>query len=83
MFEYDLMANLAVETLDKYDFGKDLEYCRQNRRMDAWDIWNYLENQHGPEVEDAFSNLSLSEFMKYLTDRYNVRWREIREYHMF
>lgn len=82
MFEYDESASKAVEVLDKCDFSEDIEYCKLTKIREAYDIREYLENNYLWEVRDALDELSIDEFMEYLTARYNIRWQEISHYEM-
>ena len=83
MFEYDELARKAVDVLDRYDFEPDIYFCRNTKILDGYDIREYIKNQHEGEVETALDDLSLDEFMEYLTARYKVRWTEIVSYQMF
>lgn len=83
MFEYDELASKAVVILDKCDFKEDIEHCKRVRILDAYDIREFLENNYLWEIRDALDNLSLDEFMEYLTARYNIRWQEISRYEMY
>lgn len=82
MFEYDELACKAAAILDQCDFKEDIEHCKRTRLLDAYDIREFLEKNYLWDVRDAFDNLSLDEFMEYLTARYNVRWHEISHYEM-
>lgn len=82
MFEYDKSASEAVTILDRCDFKEDIEHCKRVRKLDAYDIREFLEKNYLWEVGEAFGDLSLDEFMEYLTLRYNVRWQEISHYEM-
>ena len=85
LFTYDVMSNLAASILDKYDFNKELEFCRHasipNIR-DAWNVREYILDMNNEEVEFALDELSLDEFMEYMNDRYNIRWEVIITYKM-
>ena len=83
MFEYDELASKAVTILDKCDFKEDIEHCKRVRMLDAYDIREFLEKNYLWEVGEALDNLSLDEFMEYLTVRYNIRWHEISYYEMY
>ena len=83
MFEYDKLASAAVKILDECDFKEDIEHCKRIRMLDAYDIREFLEKNYLWEIRDALDNLSLDEFMEYLTARYNVRWQEISRYEMY
>ena len=83
MFEYDKLASEAVKILDGCDFKEDIEHCKRIRMLDAYDIREFLEKNYLWEIRDALDNLSLDEFMEYLTARYNVRWQEISHYEMY
>lgn len=83
MFEYDELAKNAVDVLDSYNFEPDICFCRDTKTLDPYDIREYLQAQHKGEVETALDDLSVDEFMEYLTIRYKVRWAEIVSYQMF
>jgi hypothetical protein len=83
MFEYDKLASEAVKVLDRCDFSEEIESCKQSKIRDAYDIREYIERNYLWEVREALDNLSLDEFMEYLTARYNVRWQEISHYEMY
>ena len=83
MFEYDELASEAVKVLDGCDFSEEIEYCKRSKIRDAYDIREYIERSYLWEVGEALDNLSLDEFMEYLTARYNVRWQEISYYEMY
>lgn len=83
MFEYDELASKTVAVLDKCDFKEDIEHCKRVRMLDAYDIREFLEKYYLWEIRDALDDLSLDEFMEYLTARYGVRWHEISHYEMF
>ena len=82
MFTYSIMAYHAAETLDKYNCSKEIEFCRNSDRKDAWDIRNHISALHNTEVEDALEELSLGEFMEYMSVRYRIQWEEIITYKM-
>ena len=83
MFEYDELASKAVTILDECDFKEDIEHCKRVRMLDAYDIREFLEKNYLWEIGEALDNLSLDEFMEYLTARYNVHWHEISHYEMY
>lgn len=83
MFEYDELASEAVKLLDECDFSEEIEDCKRSKIRDAYDIREYIERSYLWEVGEALDNLSLDEFMEYLTARYNVRWREVSYYEMY
>lgn len=82
MFDYDEYASEAVETLDKYKLGEVISWIIHCGTKDAYDIREaigeyYVNECFGcGEVRDALENLSLDEFMEYMTTRYGIRWRE-------
>lgn len=83
MFEYDKYAAEAAETLDKYDFTVDVNECLSTGTTDMYDVRAYLRSKYGDDVERAFGVLDTTEFMIYMTARYNVRWDERTTYHMW
>lgn len=85
MFSYDVMAYHAAETLGKYNFEEDIQLCKQKKVLDPYDIREFLYTQerYPDEVADALEELSLDEFMEYLTAKYGVRWEEIITYRMW
>ena len=82
MFDYDEYASDAVKVLDKYDLRERIDWIIRCGCRDAYDIReilveDYRNNCIGyEEVEEALENLSLDEFMEYLSVRYGIRWRE-------
>lgn len=82
MFDYDEYASEAVETLDKYNLREPINWIIHSGVKDSYDIREALGEYYAKEcygceeVRDALENLSLDEFMEYLTVRYGIRWRE-------
>ena len=83
MFEYDKLASKAVTILDKCDFKEGIEHCKRVKMLDLYDIREFLEKNYLWEIRDALDSLSLDEFMKYLTARYDIRWHEFSHYEMY
>jgi len=82
MFEYDELASNAVKVLDKYNFKEEIAHCRDARWLSPDDIREHIGFENEGEVEEALEDLSLDEFMEYLTARYKIRWQEIISYRM-
>lgn len=82
MFKYDKDAQLAVETLDKYNLISVLKWCVNERVIDIWDIKKTIE-QFEPELSEALDDLSTDELMEYLRERYGVRFEEVISYHLY
>lgn len=81
MFDYDKESRDAAIILDKYDLSKYLEVCIKNHITDSCDLREALMTFCNYEVEKAIEDLSIDEFIEYLTSRYNVSWSdEIRYY---
>lgn len=82
MFEYDIESRIAAEELDKYDLKEILSDCYDKGITEPWDIENIgILNKH-PELEDTLDNLSLDEFMEYLSRKYDVVFDEVITYRM-
>ena len=83
MFEYDELASNAAKTLDKYNLKDEIQQCRQLKYFDPYDIRNHMQLYTNDfELMDALEELSLDEFMEYLTARYGIRWEEVISYRM-
>lgn len=83
MFEYDELASNAVKTLDKYNLEDEILQCRKIKYLDPYDIREHIEESTNDfELIDALEELSLDEFMEYLTVRYGIRWEEVVSYRM-
>ena len=82
MFEYDELASNAVKILDKYNFEEKILQCRKARWLSPDDIREHIGFENEGEVENALEDLSLDEFMDYLTARYSIKWEEIISYRM-
>lgn len=84
MFEYDKDSSNAVKVLDKYDFTKDIEYCKRVGCTLLYDMRNAIGygRDYDDEVADALDELSTDEFMEYFTDRYGVHWEVVEYYFM-
>lgn len=83
MFEYDTASKKASETLDEYDFADILSECYDIGMRDPWDILHRGILARYPELEDAADNLSVDEFMEYLSNKYHVRFEEVISYQMW
>ena len=85
MFEYDKYAKAAADKLDEYDFTEILSWCYDNGLRDPWDIRCKIEDEHYElSVDDgALDNLSIDEFMDYLSEKYSVRFEEVTTYRMW
>ena len=81
MFEYDIDAFLAANKLDEYDFTDVLRYCCYNHLNDSLDIRDKIIEEH-EELEEYLDDLSNSDFMEYLEERYNVRFEIFITYKM-
>lgn len=83
MFEYDELASNAVKIIDKYNLEDEILQCRKIKYVDPWDIRSHIEAFTTDfELIDALEELSLDEFMEYLTARYGIRWKEVISYRM-
>lgn len=82
MFEYDELASNAVKVLDKYNLEGSIASCKKSGYLDVYKVLNYLETFEDSEVFSALQDLSIDEFMEYLTIRYGVKWAEIIKYEM-
>ena len=83
MFEYDELASNAVKILDKYNFEIEILNCKKRGYLDPYDAREHIEMLISDiELIEALEELSLDEFMEYLTARYGVRWEEVVSYHM-
>ena len=82
MFDYDEAASNAVKILDKYNFEEEILQCRQAKWLSPYDIREHIGFNNEGEVENVLEDLSLDEFMEYLTARYGVRWDEVISYRM-
>ena len=82
MFDYDEYAREAVTVLDKYDLREVIKWLIHCGTKDSYDIREAIGEHYKNEcvgcedVGEALENLSLDEFMEYLTVRYGIRWRE-------
>lgn len=83
MFEYDELSSNAVKILDKYNLEDEILQCKKRGYLDPYDIRDYIQMlTSNLELIDALEELSLDEFMEYLTERYKIRWQEIISYRM-
>lgn len=82
MFDYDEESRNAVITLDKYDLSKYLEGCVKGHITDSWEVREALMLFCNDEIEKAIEDLSIDEFIEYLTSRYNVSWSDEIRYHI-
>ena len=82
MFDYDEYSKAAAEKLDEYDFTEILSSCYDNNLRDPWDIKCEIEDEYG-ELEDILDDLSVDEFMEYLSNRYDVYFEEVIAYRMW
>lgn len=83
MFEYDELVSNAAKILDKYNLEDEILQCRKVRCVDPWDIRSHIESSTNDfELIDALEELSLDEFMEYLTVKYGIRWEEVISYRM-
>ena len=82
MFEYDKDSQRAAEELDKYDLTQVLSDCYDNGTVEACDIQHEGILVKYPELEDVMDNLTLSEFMLYISIRYGVVFDEVITYRM-
>lgn len=83
MFEYDELASNAAKILDKYNLEDEILQCRTIKCLDPYGIRNHIEAfTNDFELIDALEELSLDEFMEYLTEKYGIRWEEVISYRM-
>ena len=83
MFEYDELASNAAKILDKYNLEDEIIHCRKIRYLDPFEIRNHIaKSTNNFELIDALEELSLDEFMEYLTVRYGIKWEEVISYRM-
>ena len=83
MFEYDKDAERAAKTLDEYDFTENLSICYDAGYRDPDSIrTNIITNYKELKIvlED---DLTESEFLDYLCERYNVEFEEVITYRMW
>lgn len=84
MFEYDECTKRAAEKLDEYDFTEILNLCYDNNLKSPWEIADKIMEKYEElgVLGGAFDYLSVDEFMKYLSERYPVRFEEVIAYRM-
>ena len=82
MFDYDEDSKRAAEKLDGYDFTEILRSCFDSWLRDPYEIRNCI-SEHHPELDDALSDLTESEWIEYLEKRYPVSFEEIVRYRMW
>lgn len=83
MFEYDELASNAAKILDKYNLEDEILQCRIIKYLNPVDIRNHIEaSTNDFEFIDALEELTLYEFMEYLTEKYGVKWEEVISYRM-
>lgn len=82
MFEYDKDAERAAKILDEYDFTENLSICYDNGHRDPDSIRTNIIVNH-KELEIILDDLSESEFMDYLCEKYNVEFEEVVTYRMW
>ena len=82
MFEYDELARNAVEVLNEYNLEDSIVRCKELGYLDVYMVRNYLETFEDSEIFGALQDLSIDEFMEYLTTRYGIKWAEIIKYEM-
>ena len=82
MFEYDELASQAAKILDKCNFSEEIERCKDLKIQDPHDVREYIALHYLWDIREELENLSIDEFMEYLTIRYNVRWQEVSYYKM-
>ena len=82
MFEYDTGARVAAEKLDKYDLTEILRLSYDSGYRDPDSIIDNIILNH-KELKSEFANLTKYEFMKYLCERYPVRFEEVPKYRMW
>lgn len=81
MFEYDKNAKKAAEKLDEYDFTDFLRNCYNNDIVDPWFIRDKIECEY-EELNEIVYDLSLDEFMEYMSARYDVVFDEVITFNM-
>ena len=75
----------AKKQLDKYDFSNELRYCLENGLNELNSIIDRLIEVY-PELESddsPFDYLDDGEFMDYLMEVYNVRFKDVVTYNMW
>lgn len=75
----------AKKQLDKYDFSNELQYCLKNGLNELNSIIDRLIEVY-PELESddsPFDYLDDGEFMDYLMEVYNVRFKDVVTYNMW
>ena len=89
MFEYDELASNAVMILDKYNLENEILKCREYDITDPYEIRAHIEESvferdsiFELEVLLALEDLSIGEFVEYLTAKYGIRWQEVVSYRM-
>ena len=82
MFEYDELASNAAKVLDKYNLTDSIVSCKKSGDINVFKVFSHFETFENAEVFAALQDLSIDEFMEYLTTRYGIKWREIIEYEM-
>jgi hypothetical protein len=83
MFKYDELVSNAVKILDEYNLEDEILQCKKRGYLDPYDMRDYIQMlTSNLELIDALEELSLDEFMEYLTARYKIRWQEIVSYRM-
>lgn len=82
MFNYDKDAQLAVDTLSKYDFSDILKSCIYKDVGDIIDDICYSEMSN-EEIVNAFDNLSSQEVATYFNKKYNMKYIEVEKYMMW
>ncbi len=82
MFEYDKDAERAAKILDGYDFTENLSLCYDTEKRDPDSIRTNIIVNHR-DLEIVLDDLTESEFMDYLCERYNVEFEEVIRYRMW
>ena len=83
MFECDEDAKKAAEKLDEYNFKDILQSCYDSGISDPIDIRDHIIDNHYPELDETFGDLTGDEWMEYLCYRYPIKFEEIISYRMW
>lgn len=81
MFEYDKESMNAAKALDRYDLLGVLSSCYTSGRRDPSDIQEEITRRF-VELKTIIEDLTLDEFMEYLSNRYNIWFEEVISYRL-